>query len=234
MAGYQGNATRKDPVEFIAGAIEARAREIVTTFDATVVSYDRSNQTATLQPKLKRKFGDKELAAPELQQVRIAMPAGGSFGTHYDLKPGDPVVAHARMRNTDSSQADGSDADASPGRMHDLSDVIAYPGGGADPVKMQNMPAGGAHFGSTDGKKGLQTRADGSSAIVGGPNGTDAVQVKPTGQVDIKGPNGDSVLDVIRAALVLIRDHLNGGAATDAASQAQANLLIAKIDGIKG
>jgi hypothetical protein len=53
------------------------------------------------------------------------MPAGGGFGMHDDLKAGDPVVAHARMRNTDASQTDGSDADAAPGRMHHMSDSIA-------------------------------------------------------------------------------------------------------------
>ncbi len=234
MAGYQGSSTRKDPAELLAAVTESERREIVTTYDATIVSYDRATQMATIQPKLKRKFGDKTLTPPPIEKVRISMPAGGGFGAHYDMKPGDPVVAHARMRNTDTSQGDGSDADGSPGRMHDFSDSIAFPGGGADTVKMENMPAGGAHYGATDGKKGMQVRADGSTAIVGGPSGTDALQVKPTGQIDLKGPNGDSVLDVLRDALILIRDHLNGGAPTDAGSQAAANVLIAKLAAIKG
>lgn len=234
MAGYQGSSTRKNPMEGLAAAVEAERREMVTTYDAVIVSYDRTTQTATIQPKLSRRFGEKTLSPPPIEKIRISMPAGGGFGAHYDMKPGDPVVAHARMRNTDTSQGDGSNADASPGRMHDFSDSIAFPGGGADTVKMENMPAGGAHYGATDGKKGMQVRADGSTAIVGGPNGTDALQVKPTGQVDLKGPNGDSVLDVVRAALVLIRDHLNGGASPDAATQVAANQLIAKLDGIKG
>lgn len=234
MAGYQGTSTRNHPHEGLASATEAERREINTTLDGEVVSYNRATQRATIQPKLERKFGDKTLKAPALQEIKVAMPGGGGFGVHYDLQTGDPVVLHVRQRSTDGSQTEGGDADGAPGRMHDLSDAIAYPGGGPDANTMTNMPAGGAHFGSKDGKKGMQTRADGSTAIVGGPNGTDALQVKPTGQVDLKGPNGDSVLDVVRAALVLIRDHLNGGAATDSASQVAANQLIAKIDGIKG
>lgn len=234
MAGFQGTSTRKNGHEALAAAIESERREVNTTADAEVVSYNRETQRAKIQPKLKRKFGDKELTAPPLEEIKIAMPGGGGFGMHFDLQPGDPTVAHARMRNTDTSQTDGTDADAAPGRMNDWSDAIAYPGGGADAKVMSNMPAGGMHVGSIDGKKGLQTRADGSSAIVGGPGGTDALQVKPTGQVDLKGPNGDSVLDVLRDALILIRDHLNGGAPTDAGSQAAANALIAKLAGIKG
>lgn len=234
MGGYQGTSTRRNAFEGLAGFSDAERSEINTILDGEIVSYDRATQRATIKPRLTRKFGDKQLAAPNIEQIKVAMPGGGGYGAHYDLAAGDPVVLHFRQRSTDESQTSGGDANGAPGRMNDLSDAIAYPGGGPDSNVMTNMPAGGAHFGSKDGKKGLQTRSDGSSAIVGGPNGTDALQVKPTGQVDLKGPNGDSVLDVVRAALVLIRDHLNGGVPTDAATQTQANILIAKIDGIKG
>jgi len=233
MAGFQGTSTRRDGHEALAAAIEAERREVVTTFDATIVSYDRSTQLATIQPKLKRKFGDKELTAPPLEKIRIAMPAGGGFGAHYDLKAGDPVVAHARMRSTDQSQTEGGDANGAPGRMQDWSDSIAYPGGGEDPKKMTNMPAGGAHYGATDGKKGMQVRADGSTAIVGGPSGGDKFTVSAAGKIDMKSESGDSLLDIVRAALVLIKDHLNAGAAPDAGTQAAAAVLIAKIDGMK-
>lgn len=234
MAGYQGNATRKDFMEFIAGSVEAGIREVNTTFDATIVSYDRTTQLATIQPKLKRKFGDKELTAPPLEKVRISMPAGGGFGVHYDMQPGDPVVGHARMRNTDTSQGDGSDANAAPGRMHDLSDSIAFPGGGADTVKMDNMPAGGAHFGSKDGKSGLQTRVGGSSAIVGGPSGSDKLTVSAAGKIDLKGENGDSLFQIIRDLAEVFRNHTNAGDPLDSPYVAAADAIIARLDAIHG
>lgn len=233
MAGYQGTSTRRSGHEALAAVIEAERREMVTTYDAVIVSYDRATQTATIQPKLSRQFGEKTLTPPPIEKIRISMPAGGGFGAHYDMKPGDPVVAHARMRNTDTSQGDGSDADGAPGRMHDFSDSIAFPGGGADTVKMENMPAGGAHYGSKDGKKGMQTRADGSTAIVGGPSGGDKLTVSAAGKIDLKSESGDSLLDIVRGALVLIKDHLNSGAPADAGTQAAATALIAKIDGMK-
>jgi hypothetical protein len=233
MAGYQGSSTRKDPAELLAAVTESERREIVTTFDATIGGYDRASQMATVNPKLKRKFGDKDLAAPPLEKIKIVMPGGGGFGLHFDLAAGDPVVAHARMRNTDTSQTDGSDANAAPGRMHDLSDAIAFPGGGDDAKTMANMPAGGAHFGKNDGKSGMQARADGSTAIVGGPSGGDKFTVSADGKIDMKSESGDSLLDIVRAALVLIKDHLNDGAPVDAGSQAAATVLIAKIDGMK-
>ncbi len=233
MAGYQGSSTRKDAAELLAAVTESERREIVTTFDATIVSYDRATQMATIQPKLKRKFGDKQLTAPPLQKIKIVQPKSAGGGVHVDLQPGDPVVAHARMRNTDTSQTEGSDADAAPGRMHDLSDSIAYPGGGPDSSVQTNMPAGGVHFGGNDGKSGVQRRADGSTAIVGGPSGGDKFTVDAAGKIDMKSESGDSLLQIVRDALVLIRDHLNGGSPTDSATQTAATALIAKIDGMK-
>lgn len=233
MAGYQGSSTRKDPAELLAAVTESERREIVTTFDATIVSYDRATQMATIQPKLKRKFGDKELTAPPLEKIKIVQPKSTGGGVHVDLQAGDPVIAHARMRNSDTSQTDGSDADAAPGRMHDMSDAIAYPGGGPDSSVQTNMPEGGVHFGGNDGKSGVQRRADGSTAIVGGPTGSDKFTVSAAGKIDMKSESGDSLLDIVRAALVLIKDHLNSGAPTDAGTQAAATVLIAKIDGMK-
>lgn len=233
MAGRQGTSTRRSPVEALFSAIESERREINTTLDGEIVSYDLATQRATIRPKLERKFGDKVLKAPDLQEIKVAMPGGGGFGAHYDLKAGDPVVLHVRQRSVDKSQTEGGDTDGAPGRMHDLSDAIAYPGGGEDAKVMTNMPAGGAHFGAADGKKGMQTRADGSTAIVGGPNGTDKFVVSPAGKIDMKSESGDSLLDIVRAALVLIRDHVNAGAPVDSATQVAANQLIAKIDGMK-
>lgn len=233
MAGFQGTSTRKNGHEALSAAIEAERREINTVLDGTIVSYDRATQMATIQPKLKRKFGDKELTAPPLEKIKVVQAKGGGHGVHVDLAAGDPVTLHFRQRNTDTSQTDGGDAEGAPGRMNDLSDAVAIPGGGPDSAVQTNMPAGGAHFGSNDGKKGIQTRADGSSAIVGGPSGADKLVVSAAGKVDLKSESGDSLLQIIRDFLVAFRDHTNGGAPMAAPFIATANALIGKIDGMK-
>lgn len=234
MAGHQGTSTRRNPVEGLFAATEAERREINTTLDGTIVSYDRTTQRATIRPKLERKFGDKTLQAPNLQEIKVVQQNGGGFGVHVDLQPGDPVTVHIRQRSVDKSQTDGSDADGSPGRMHDLSDAIAYPGGGEDSKVMTNMPAGGAHFGKSDGKSGLQARGDGSSAIVGGPNGADKLTVSPTGKLDLKGENGDSLFQIIRDLATTFRDHTNAGGALDSPYVAAADAIIARLDAIHG
>lgn len=234
MAGNQGTSTRRNPAEALFAAIESERREINTTLDGTIVSYDRATQRAVVQPKLERKYGDKTLKAPQLQEIKVAMPGGGGYGVHYDLQAGDPVVLHVRQRSVDTSQTDGSDADGAPGRMHDLSDAIAYPGGGDDAKTMDNMPAGGAHFGKKDGKQGLQTRGDGSSALVGGPSGSDKLTVSANGKIDLKGENGDSLLQIIRDLATTFRNHTNTGAAVDSPYVAAADAIIARLDAIHG
>lgn len=232
MAGHQGTSTRKNPVEGLFAATEAERREINTTLDGVIVSYDRATQRGTIQPKLERKFGDKTLKAPPLQEIKIVQQNGGGFGVHVDLKPGDPVTVHIRQRSVDKSQTDGSDTNGAPGRMHDLSDAIAYPGGGEDSKVMTNMPAGGAHFGAADGKKGLQTRADGSTAIVGGADGSDKLTVTPAGKVDLTA-GGESLMQILVDVVTLLRDHTNGGAPMSAPNIAAANAILARIGNIK-
>ena len=233
MAGFQGTSTRRSGHEALAAVIEAERREINTVVDGEIVSYDRATQLATIKPKLTRRFGDKVLDAPNLEKIKIVQPKGAGGGVHVDLSAGDPVTVHFLQRNTDTSQTEGGNADGAPGRMNDLSDAKAYPGGGADSSVQTNMPAGGVHFGGNDGKSGMQRRADGSTAIVGGPSGGDKFTVNAAGKIDMKSESGDSLLDIVRAALVLIKDHQNGGAAPDAGTQAAAAVLIAKIDGMK-
>lgn len=233
MAGYQGTSTRKNAHEAFAAATEAERREINTVLDGTVVSYDRNTQLATIQPKLKRKFGDKELTAPPLEKIKVVQAKGGGHGVHVDLAAGDPVTLHFRQRNTDASQTGGGDADGAPGRMNDLSDAIAIPGGGPDDAVQTNMPAGGAHFGKNDGKVGLQTKADGSAALVGGPSGAEKLTISPSGKVDIKGEDGDSLLQIVKDLATVFRNHTNTGAAVDAPFVTAANAIIARIDTMK-
>ena len=233
MAGYTGSGNRSNPMDALRAVIQAEVGEINTVIDGEIVSYDRATQRATVRPKLEQTIGGKTIKAPDLENIKIAMPGGGPFGAHYDMAAGDPVILQVRQRNTDTSQTDGGNAEGGNTRSYDLSDAIAYPGGGEDSKTFDNMPAGGAHYGSKDGKQGLQTRGDGSSAIVGGPSGGDRFKVGANGGVDIVGETGVSLLDVIRAFLVAFRDHTNTGAPLDSPFVATANTLIAQIDGMK-
>lgn len=233
MAGYQGTATRRDFVESLSAAIEAERRDLYTTLPGTIVSYDPATQTAQVQPALKMRFGDRELQAPVLQSVPVKHPRGGGYGVHFPLKPGDPVELSFATRARDPFQAEGGAIDGAPGRMHSLSDATAYPGGYPDARPMQGVDGSTFFAGSDDGKRGTRVGEDGTVALVGGPSGSEKLTVTPDGRVDLKGESGDSLLQIIRDFLVVFRDHTNTGAPVDAPFRDAANVLIAKIDGMK-
>lgn len=234
MAGYLGSSNRRNPADAFRAAVAAEVGQMNTTVDGVIVSYDRLNQLASVQPRAQQTIAGKVVEAPVLQQIKVAMPGGGGFGNHFDLKPGDPVVLHVRQRDTDTSQTEGGNSEVTGRRSYDLSDAIAYPGGGEDSKTMTGMPAGGAHWGKTDGKIGFQARADGSSAIVGGPNGSDKLTVSADGKIDLKGENGDSLLQIVKDLATVFRNHTNTGAALDTPFVVAADAIIARIDAIKG
>jgi len=165
--------------------IESEVREVLTTITGSVVSYEAGKQLASLAPNLKQKFGDKELTAPKMEQIRIAQPRGGGYTMHFPLKAGNPVVIMHLPRSHDTQQTEGGAADNHPGRMHNLSDAIALPGGGDDTKALKDLPANRMHAGSEDGKKGYQAGDDGTVDMVGGPDGEKKFKVAANGKIDI-------------------------------------------------
>lgn len=234
MAGYLGSSNRKNEADAFRAAVQAEVGDINTTIDGEIVSYNRATQRATVKLKLEQSIGGQTIQAPALEDIKVAMPGGGGFGLHYDMKAGDPVVVHVRQSNTDTSQTEGGNAQGGPTRSFNLSDAIAYPGGGEDSKVMTNMPAGGAHYGSSDGKSGLQARAGGSSAIIGGPNGSDKLTVSAAGKIDLKGENGDSLFQIIRDLATTFRNHTNTGSPLDSPFVTAADAIIARLDAIHG
>ena len=232
MAGYQGTATRGQHLEALAAAIEAERREVLTTVRGAIVAYDPVTQRASVQPLMTARFGDETLRAPVLESVPVMQPRGGGYAAHFPLKAGDPVTLHVFSRGHDRALADGSDANLRPGRMHELSDAVAYPGGHADTQALAGMNGQGAHFGSDDGKRGIQARDDGTTAVVGGPDGGDKLRVDAAGRVDLTA-NGESLLAIIREFLVIFRDHTNQTLPLDGVWAMAASQLIARIDGMK-
>lgn len=233
MAGFQGSSTRRSIQEAIAAAIEAERRDMFTVLPAKVAGYDAAKQNGGMQPALKQTFGDKELTAPELQSVPVLHPRGGGFGMHFPMQAGDPVTLLFASRSRDTFQKDGQDISNAPGRMHDLSDAVAIPGGYPDDSPMTGVNGSDFFVGSNDGKKGTKVTPAGEVSLTGGPSGSGKVVVTPDGKVDMRGENGDSLLQIMRDFMTVFNAHLNGAATVDAGSVAAVNVLIGKLDGIK-
>ncbi|MEP9376213.1 Gp138 family membrane-puncturing spike protein [Aquabacter sp. CN5-332] len=233
MAGYQGSSTRRSLQEAIAAIIEAERRDMFTALPARVTAYDPGKQNGGMQPALKQTFGDQELTAPELQSVPLLHPRGGGFGIHFPMQAGDPVTLLFAGRSRDAFQSEGQSISNAPGRMHDLSDAVAIPGGYPDDAPMTGVNGTDFFAGSNDGKKGAKVTPGGKVSLTGGASGADKVIISAEGKIDLKGETGDSLLQIFRDFMVVFNAHLNGGAAVDSAYQAQVTALIAKLDGIK-
>lgn len=209
MAGFQGTSTRKDAHEGFAAGTEAERRDINTMIPGEVVSYDAAKQTATIKPRLRQKFGDKILDAPDLIDVPVRHARAGGVILHQPPKAGDEVMLHMAQRSLDQSAEDASSVDGKPARMHDLSDAYAVPGAYSKPKRLPNMPADRMHIGNEDGSAGIRIKDDGTVDIVKG---------------------GDSIYTVINDFLVAFRDHLQPGAHDKIG---EANALIARVAALK-
>lgn len=212
MAGFQGTSTRHHPHESLAGMLEDERADINTTAVGIVKGYDAKTQTATVQPKLSMVIAGETLRAPELVSVPVMHQRAGGLIMHKPLKDGDEVVLHFGQRSLDGAIEDGEDQSGDrAGRMHSLSDAMAVPAAHSKGKQLPNLPADRMHFGSEDGKSGLQMKEDGSFDLV---------------------RNGDTVFKVIEDFLTAFRDHLHaGGAPHD--KVAAANDLLARVGKMK-
>lgn len=79
--------------EVIVAAIETRLRGVHTAIPGTVVAYDPTTQTATIQPgvKLEISSGVWE-SVPPIPEVPIQWPGGTGGAFHAALAPGDGVL----------------------------------------------------------------------------------------------------------------------------------------------
>jgi len=230
MSGLQGISTRDDPYETLSALADNAANKVRTTSTGTIVAYDHSTQTATIQPNMSITRGGKTLRSPQLQKIRIIQPRGGGYTSAFPLKPGDPVTI-AFMSNSHDEQATiGGDAAVTNGRAHDMSDAIAYPGGGDDTNPMQGLPSDSVHYGKDDGKSGMQVKENGQTSLVGGPSGSEKFTISPDGKIDMKSENGTSLFDILKELIEAYRDHKNEGKPMDAPDIQKANDLLEKLN----
>jgi hypothetical protein len=121
----------------------AAVARVHTCLPGVVVSYDRTKQSATVQPAVRGRYKDPstgELVTyqmPVIANVPVAFPSGAGLSITWDLESGDPVTLVFAERSIDEwKTVGGSDATPRDVRRHDLSDAIAIPGGRpfSDPV----------------------------------------------------------------------------------------------------
>lgn len=117
------------PTDIIRQAINYQLRGVNTCLPAEIVSYDYTKQKATVQPLLRRQYRDGDVQSlPEITNVPVVFPKGGTFHMHWPLTSGDSVLLVFSERSLDNWLSTGGEVIPTDPRMLDLSDAIAVPG----------------------------------------------------------------------------------------------------------
>lgn len=183
-----------EAIEVALNSVQSRMR---TAIPAKVVSY-RATPTpvVSVMPVVMDETGGKPARVDE---VPVVFPQGGGYTFTWPLKPGDDVMLLVSDRPIDRWQVTGSVAPKGHGRMHSLTDAVAFPGPSPD----TNPPAG---VSATD-------------LTIFGPGG-EALRLTPAGDMSIGGPGGPAaarVGDTISASPQLVQWMLAVEAALDVA-----------------
>ena len=119
--------------ELIREAIRANALETHTMLPASIVSYDRPSQTATVSPEITRTFVDDAgtdilVEIPDLEDVPVIFPSSGGYTLGFPVQAGDKVMLQFAERDIQAWRDQGSDIPPGEDRTHSYSDAVAILG----------------------------------------------------------------------------------------------------------
>ena len=118
----------------IAGMIDAKLAATHVSMPARILTYDESEQRATVQPIVRRYYTNEEDARiaerlPAIEGVPVAFPGAGEYGITFPLSAGDTVLLVFGECSLDKWLAyGGSDVDPDDPRRNAISDAVAYAG----------------------------------------------------------------------------------------------------------
>lgn len=123
--------------ELLRTALDSRLLDLHTAMPGTIVLYDSSTQTATVQPGIRRSLDDTLETLPSITNVPIAWPAGGGMGLKFPLSVGDSVMLVFSEASFSTWRTSGQVSDPSDESRHSLSYPLAFPfaRAGLDPLQ---------------------------------------------------------------------------------------------------
>ena len=185
-----------------------------------IVSFDPIKQTATIQPTYKPKFNGVATDMPQLLEVPVRFPRTKKGAVTYPVGAGDMVSLRPMMRSSEDyhESGDGAPSDA---RSFSLADMEAHLDGGeslSDPI--QNFDSENTHI-----------RADEA--------GQYGIKMSPSGEIEIKGSQGDlmsiigELLDLLGADALEINYGSSAGTGHALFNRAQYLELAAKVNAMR-
>ncbi len=166
MSGYIGK-TSNHPRNVTGNMARAEVESGWGEMTGTVVAFDPSNQTITVQPDYQKRLNGEPTPLPELQQVPVRFPRQGGFAITTPVKAGDKVTLRPQSRNSEAFH-EGGDYIAPDARSASLSDMEAFLDGG-EPLSnpISNFNNTNMELRSEDGQFAIEMSEDGKFRMRG-------------------------------------------------------------------
>lgn len=160
-----------DLQEVIRAALDARAAQAWTALPGTVVSFDPTKQTATVQPavmpNLRNSAGaTAPIAIAVIPDCPVIFPRAGGFALTFPLLPGDEGLMVVSSRCIDGWHQSGGDVVQSELRYQDLSDSFFIPGASSAPRALALFDPLAAELRSADGLQRVSLLPGGAMQLV--------------------------------------------------------------------
>lgn len=157
----------------IKNGIEARLRDLHTAMPGIIESFNPTEQTASIQPAIKRVFktqeADKEILVPIdlpiLINVPVIQPRGGGFSLTFPISKDDECLLIFCERSIDYWHQHSGLQIPGGKRFHHLSDAIAYVGLSSIPKKVPNYDSTNTQLKKDDGSVILTLKENGDFDI---------------------------------------------------------------------
>lgn len=183
--------------ELMDNHIDAHLKELNTCLPGQIVTFYPEDQTADIQPTLKRLFIDKsDVPLPVCPHVPVIFPGGGGFSLTFPLVAGDECLLIFAQRALDSWWQYGGIQSPGDWRKHHLSDALAIIGLRSQRRRLPNMHA----------TRGCTLRSD--SGDVSLSLDTNSITLKAA-QVHIEG--NLAVTNDINIGSLSFNHHIHGG-----------------------
>lgn len=161
--------------EVIRKAVKHEVATMRVAMPGTIVSYDASEQSASVQPAWTLSTGEK---IPVITRAPVQFPRGGGFAITLPLAAGDPCWLLFGERDLERWLTTGQKHPPQSSRRFDWSDAVVIPGVGPWPDALAS--------------------ADASDLVVGRDDGTGLLRINPSGGITLGNENsGVELLDLL-------------------------------------
>jgi hypothetical protein len=165
MRGISIGELLMDGTEQERRAMEDVANNLRVAMPGYIVSFDATNQTATVQTTLKERLDGELTQLPQLLDVPVQFPRAGGFCLTFPVKSGDECLVVFGDGCIDAWWQSGGIQEQIEMRRHDLSDAMAIMGISSVPKAISNFSVETTQYRNESGDTFIEIAPDGTITI---------------------------------------------------------------------